>query len=63
MFTGGRIIFMLAFLAVFIAALVWSYRKDSAVTKTHFKKAYLILFSIIVLLTILFVIVKIRKFL
>jgi hypothetical protein len=63
MFTGGQIIFMLAFLAVFIAALAWSYRKDSVITKTHFKKAYLILFSIIIFLTILFVIVKIRKFL
>jgi hypothetical protein len=63
MFTSGRIIFVIIFVVIFIAGLVWSYRKERLVIKTHFKRSYLILFSIIFFLTILFFIVKIRKFL
>ncbi len=63
MLTGGQKLFAFFFIVVFVAALVWAYRKDLRVTKIHFKKPYLILLSIIIFLTILFLIVKMRKFL
>jgi len=63
MFSTGRIIFVIFFVVVFVAGLVWAYRKDSVITKIHFKKPHLILLSIIIFLTILFLIVKMRKFL
>ncbi|MCE3259342.1 MAG: hypothetical protein K0S12_983 [Bacteroidetes bacterium] len=63
MFTTGRIIFVIFFLLVFIGGLIWSYRKDFNTTKIHFKRSYLILAGLIIFLTILFLIVKMRKFL
>lgn len=63
MFTTGRIVFTLVFLVAFITYLVWSYRKDRKATKVHFNKPYLILIGILSFLTILYIIVKIRKFL
>lgn len=63
MFTTGRIIFTVVFLLIFIIGLAWSYRKDRAITKIHFNKPYLILIAILSFLTILYIIVKIRKFL
>jgi hypothetical membrane protein len=63
MFSTGKIIFALFFLVAFVAALIWGYRKDRNVTKVHFKKSYLILLSLILTLSFLFLIVKIRKLL
>jgi len=63
MFSTGRIIFVVFFVVVFVAGLVWAYKKDSGITKIHFKKPYIVLLSIIIFLTILFLIVKMRKFL
>ena len=63
MFTTGRIVFVLIFIIVFVAGLVWSYRKERAVNRIHFKKTYLILFGLIALLIIQFIIVKMRHFL
>lgn len=62
-FTTGRIIFVIVFVLIFTGGLLWAYRKDRRVTRLHFNKPYLILFSIIAFLTVLFIIVKIRKFL
>jgi hypothetical protein len=63
MFSGGQKIFSIFFIVVFVLGIAWAYRKDLGVTKIHFKKPYLILLSIIIFLTILFLIVKMRKFL
>lgn len=63
MFTPGRIIFVAVFVLAFVGGLVWSYKKDGAVNRVHFKKPWLVLIGIIFFLTILFLIVKMRKFL
>lgn len=63
MFTTGRIIFTLAFLAAFIIALVWSFRKERSINNVHYAKNYKIVLGVIAFLTLLFLIVKLRKFL
>lgn len=63
MFTTGRIIFVVAFVLVFVAGLIWSYRKDRAVSQIHFKKTYKILIGLLLLLLLQFLIVKMRNFL
>lgn len=63
MFTAGRLIFTLIFALAFIGYLVWSFRKDKVINKTHYPKAYKTVLAIIVVLFLLFLIVKIRQFL
>jgi uncharacterized membrane protein len=62
MFTTGRLLFTLFFVVCFILGLVWSYRKEKNINKIHFNKTYRILFAIILFFTVLFLIVKLRKF-
>ena len=62
MFTTGKIVFVAIFTVVFIAGLVWSYRKDSAVTKVHFTKTYKVLLALILFVILQFIIVKMRTF-
>jgi hypothetical membrane protein len=61
MFTTGRIAFIIFFLLVFIGALVYAYRKDLKVNKTHFKGAFWVLLTIIAIFTVLFLLVKLRN--
>jgi hypothetical protein len=63
MFTTGRIIFVAVFIVIFIAGLIWSYRKEKNINKLHFNKTYKILIALILFLILQFIIVKIRKFL
>jgi cbb3-type cytochrome oxidase subunit 3 len=63
MFTGGRLAFTLVFLLVFIGYLVWSFRKDKVINKTHYPKAYKTILGLIFILFALYLIVKLRKFL
>ena len=63
MFTTGRIIFVSVFVLVFVAGLIWSYRKEKALNKIHFNKTYKIVIGLILFLLLQFLIVKIRKFL
>ncbi len=53
--TKGHWIFAGIFAVVFVVALVWSYSKDSNITKVHYKKATLFILSILVVLFLLFV--------
>jgi acetylglutamate synthase len=62
MFTTGRIVFAIVFVVVFVAGLIWSYRKDSKVNKIHFSKSYKVLLAIILFLILQFFIVKFGKF-
>ncbi len=62
MFTTGRIIFTISFALIFIIGLVFSYKKDKNNTQFHYKKNYLILLGIIGILTLLYLIVKIRHY-
>lgn len=63
MFSTGRIVFVIVFILVFVAGLIWSYRKEKALNKIHFNKAYKVLLALILFLIVQFLIVKIRKFL
>lgn len=63
MFTSGRILFLILFLVSFIGYLIWSYRKDSPLHKIHFRKPYRVLLVLIGFFSLLFLIVKLRKFL
>lgn len=63
MFTTGRIIFVIAFVVVFVAGLIWSYRKEKGVRELHFKSAWKVLIALVLFIGLLFIIVKIRKFL
>jgi len=63
MFSTGRIVFVIVFVLVFVAGLVWSYRKERGVREMHFKHAYKIVIALVLFLILQFIIVKIRKFL
>jgi hypothetical protein len=63
MFTPGRIIFVSLFVIVFVAGLIWSYRKEKKLNKIHFNHTYKVLIALILFLLLQFLIVKIRKFL
>lgn len=63
MFTTGRILFTLFFILLFVGALVWGYRKDLQKTGVHYKKTYLVLVGLLTFIGVLYLIVKLRKFL
>jgi hypothetical protein len=63
MFTTGRIVFTVAFALVFIAALIWSYRREKTINATHFRAPWKILLALVGFIALLWMIVKIRKFL
>jgi hypothetical protein len=60
LFTPGRVIFTLVFLFVFIGVIFYSYRKDLKISRIHFRGTFWILFSIILIFSALFLIVKLR---
>jgi len=57
MFTEGRIYFTLAFVAVFIIALIFAYRSDSKTHKKFFSKPYVVL-AVVIGFIIIFVLTK-----
>ncbi len=61
MLTTGKILFAVSFLAVFVVAMLWSYKKDSFSDKIHFKGASKTLLVIILTLLLLILYVKMRK--
>jgi hypothetical protein len=62
MFTTGRLIFVICFVILFAAGLIWSYRKESKLNKIHFRKSYLVLLAIILFIFLQFLIVKCGRF-
>ncbi len=62
MFTTGRIAFVIFFVIVFIAMLVWSYGKEKKLHSIHFKRPYKVLIAIILFVLLQFVIVKLGGF-
>ena len=52
MFTSGQKIFALFFLITFTAVIIWTYRKDLKLHKTHYKNVWVIIVSIIVIITL-----------
>jgi cbb3-type cytochrome oxidase subunit 3 len=61
MFTGGRIIFALVFLVVFIIGMLYAYRKDIKTSRLHFSKSYLIIIGILLIFSSLFLIIKVKS--
>lgn len=57
MFTEGRIYFTLAFVAVFIIALIFAYRGDRKTHKKFFSKPYIVL-AVVIGFIILFMLTK-----
>lgn len=62
MLSSGKIIFAVCFAVVFIAAMIWSYNKDSFSNKAHFKGASKTLAIIILVFIVLFLFVKMRHY-
>lgn len=63
MFTTGRIIFALGFLVVFVIVMYMSFRKDKSVNSVHYPNTSKILLGVLLILLLLYLIVKARKFL
>lgn len=63
MFTSGRILFTVIFVVVFAGVLVWSYRKDLRNLREQYRKSYLVLVGLLTFVTLLLLIVKLRKIL
>lgn len=61
MFSQGQIIFSIAFVVVFVIAMIYVYRKDMPLHKTHYKGSMWILISIFVFVGLLFAIKTILK--
>ena len=53
MFTGGRLIFSILFLVVFIFAIIYSYKKDRKVHFKNYKNTLWMLIGFIVFVIIL----------
>lgn len=56
MFTTGRIVFVLFFVACFVAALIYSYRKDAALHRIFYNGSYRILIGFLIFIALLFAI-------
>ena len=58
-FTKGQGIFALIFIVLFVAAMIWAYRSDAKVNKTYYKNVWLVLVSMILIITAIFFLVKV----
>lgn len=56
MFSQGQLIFAACFVIVFIAAMIYSYRKDVHLHQKFYKGSYIILLGFIVFIGFLFAI-------
>jgi uncharacterized membrane protein YccC len=54
MFSQGQLIFAGAFLAVFIVASIYVYRKDTRLHKLHYKGSYRVLIGFLIFIAFLF---------
>jgi len=56
MFTNGQIGFAIFFIIIFVAAMIYVYRKDLALHKKYYKGSYWILLAFLMFIGTLFVI-------
>lgn len=54
MFTEGQLIFAAFFVVVFVAAMIYVYRKDLKLHKKHYKGSYKVLIGFMAFIAILF---------
>ena len=62
MFTKGQLIFAAFFIVVFVAAMIYVYRKDIPLHRTHYKGTYWILLGFLAFIGLLFVIKQFLKY-
>jgi hypothetical protein len=55
MFTPGQINFAIFFIVVFVAAMIYVYRKDLSLHKKYYKGSYKILLAFLTFIGLLFV--------
>ena len=58
MFTEGQLIFAVFFVVVFIAIMIFSYRKDLKLHKKYYRGSLLILIGFLLFIGLLFVLKK-----
>ena len=51
MFSSGQKLFALFFMVVFAAILIWSYRKDIYLHKIYYKKVWVVVLGIVLVIT------------
>ena len=59
LFSKGQKTFALIFLILFIIAMIWAYRSDSKITKVYYKNVWVVLASMIIILTAIILLLKI----
>lgn len=61
MFTTGQLVFAACFIVVFVAVMIYVYRKDLALHKKYYKGSYWILIAFLAFIAVLFVIKILTK--
>jgi len=56
MFTPGQINFAIFFIVVFVASMIYVYRKDLSLHKKYYKGSYKILIAFLTFIALLFVV-------
>jgi hypothetical protein len=59
LFSTGQKTFALIFIVLFALGMIWAYRSDAKVNKLYYKNVWLVLISMIIILTSIVVLVKI----
>ena len=62
MFTHGRVVFALCFLAGFIILLIWSYKTDKEERKENYRGSTKVIVTVIVLLLLLTSLTRVLRF-
>lgn len=62
LFTPGRKIFALCFVAAFILALVWGYKKDKKERASNYKGSTKVIITVLILLGLLTALTKVLKY-
>jgi hypothetical protein len=57
-FTGGQIAFLIFFVVVFVAAQIYSYRKDKSSNNKHYSGSWKVLIALAAFLTSLYLIIR-----
>lgn len=56
----GHWVFAAIFFLLFIACMIWAYRKDRFTDKYHFKGSYKLIFFVLIVLGLVFLFVKLK---
>ncbi len=62
MFTHGRVVFALCFLAVFIILLIWGYKTDKKERRDNFRGSTRVIIIVLLLLLLLTSLTRVLRF-